>query len=422
MSKFLMRMGTKKERFLVLMKILSVEIPVKETVNKMSIEWRRGNKKSETKTAFELTREKPIAYVNETFSKASIFYKSTKTEKYFKKLAHIRVKGYTASGGSKEKILGELELDISLFMNSAGDTKILQLNKALPNSKIELQISIQKDDGNSLLQAQANNIQGNNFIDDSSSEDESSNSINLMGGSFRQTATSDQSKFEELKGREISQSIAMTAAAMIDQMGTSHDSIYDSDRTYTQTLQIQDIEVLLKDNEAQRWRIKDLEKDIEDLKNQIEFKQKSYDNYKSIMEQKLDELEQEKTDLLKSLRSKAESDQNPQLQSQIQQELEIQELKKLIKHLEEQNKNTLKTVNSNNSAALDTLAQELKQTIQEKEIENGKLKQELDEVKLEITAKNTDNAILKEEIQKLKQELDHLPQVKDDFYDIDRFS
>lgn len=138
MSKFLMRMGTKKERFLVLMKILSVEIPVKETVSKMTIEWRRGNKKSETKTPFELTREKPIAYVNETFSKASIFYKSTKTEKYFKKLANIRVKGYTTSGGNKEKILGELELDISLFMNSAGDTKILQLNKALPNSKIEL--------------------------------------------------------------------------------------------------------------------------------------------------------------------------------------------------------------------------------------------------------------------------------------------
>lgn len=38
--------------------------------------------------------------------------------------------------------MGELELDISLFMNSAGDTKTLNLNKALPNSRIELQISI----------------------------------------------------------------------------------------------------------------------------------------------------------------------------------------------------------------------------------------------------------------------------------------
>lgn len=82
-----MRMGTKKEKFLVLMKILSVEIPVKELVQKMTIEWKRGNKKSETKTKFELTPEKPISYVNETFSKNSVFYKSTKTDKYFKKLA-----------------------------------------------------------------------------------------------------------------------------------------------------------------------------------------------------------------------------------------------------------------------------------------------------------------------------------------------
>lgn len=54
-----------------------------------------------------------------------MFYKSTKTEKYYKKLVQIRVKGYCESNGYKEKILGELELDISLFMNSAGDTKTL---------------------------------------------------------------------------------------------------------------------------------------------------------------------------------------------------------------------------------------------------------------------------------------------------------
>jgi hypothetical protein len=66
-----------------------------------------------------------MAVINETFSKSSVFYKSTKTEKYFKKLAYIRVKGYAASTGNKEKLMGELELDISLFMNSAGDTKIL---------------------------------------------------------------------------------------------------------------------------------------------------------------------------------------------------------------------------------------------------------------------------------------------------------
>jgi hypothetical protein len=156
MSKFLSRIGTKKEKFLVLMKILSVEIPVKEQVSKMSIEWKRGDKKSETKTPFELSPEQPIAYVNETFSKVSVFYRSTKTEKYFKKLALIKVKGYTKSSGGKEKILGELELDISMFMNSAGDTKTLLLNKALPNSKIEMQISVQKDDGRTSLLGKTN--------------------------------------------------------------------------------------------------------------------------------------------------------------------------------------------------------------------------------------------------------------------------
>jgi hypothetical protein len=54
MAKFLSRMGTKKEKFLIMMKIISVEIPVKETVTKMSIEWKRGDKKSETKTPFEI--------------------------------------------------------------------------------------------------------------------------------------------------------------------------------------------------------------------------------------------------------------------------------------------------------------------------------------------------------------------------------
>jgi hypothetical protein len=79
----------------------------------MSIEWKRGKKKSETKNAFELSPQKPLALVNETFSKSSVFYLSSKTGKYFKKIANIRVKGYSSTSGSKEKILGDLELDIS---------------------------------------------------------------------------------------------------------------------------------------------------------------------------------------------------------------------------------------------------------------------------------------------------------------------
>ena len=118
-------MGAKKQKFLIIMKILSVEIPVKEIVQRMSIEWRRGDKKSETRTTFQLEPSKPLAFVNETFSKSSVFYLNNKTGKYFKKLAVIRVKGYMESSENKERIIGELELDISNFVGVAGDTKTL---------------------------------------------------------------------------------------------------------------------------------------------------------------------------------------------------------------------------------------------------------------------------------------------------------
>jgi len=48
MSKYIKRYGAKKEKLYVLMKIISVEIPVKEPYSKIVIQWKRGNKKSET--------------------------------------------------------------------------------------------------------------------------------------------------------------------------------------------------------------------------------------------------------------------------------------------------------------------------------------------------------------------------------------
>jgi hypothetical protein len=41
-------MGTKKEKFLIQMKVVSIEIPVKEPVTKITVLWKRGDKKSET--------------------------------------------------------------------------------------------------------------------------------------------------------------------------------------------------------------------------------------------------------------------------------------------------------------------------------------------------------------------------------------
>ena len=48
MSKYLKRYGSKKEKYYVFMKIISVESPVMEPYNNVVIEWKRGNKKSET--------------------------------------------------------------------------------------------------------------------------------------------------------------------------------------------------------------------------------------------------------------------------------------------------------------------------------------------------------------------------------------
>ena len=95
MAKYLKRMGAKKENFLILMKIISIDIPVKEHIRRVSIEWKRGDKKSETKNQLELTPDKTFSLVNETFSKLSVFYMNSKTGKYFKKAALMRVKGFT---------------------------------------------------------------------------------------------------------------------------------------------------------------------------------------------------------------------------------------------------------------------------------------------------------------------------------------
>jgi hypothetical protein len=43
-------MGTKKEKFLIQMKVVSIEIPVKEKMTGVTVFWKRGDKKSETKS------------------------------------------------------------------------------------------------------------------------------------------------------------------------------------------------------------------------------------------------------------------------------------------------------------------------------------------------------------------------------------
>lgn len=143
MAKFFKRLGSKKERYLILMKILSLEIGVTEPVERISIEWRRGEKKSETSTIFDLSPTKHQTLINETFSKTSVFYFAPKTQTFFKKLAHIKVKGFTFG---KERSLGECELDLSVLVGSQNQVKVLQLSKSpSKTARITLQISIVKE-------------------------------------------------------------------------------------------------------------------------------------------------------------------------------------------------------------------------------------------------------------------------------------
>lgn len=69
MAKYFQRIGSKEESFLIIMKILSLEIAVTEAYERISIEWKRGEKKTETKAIFELSPQKHTTLINETFTK-----------------------------------------------------------------------------------------------------------------------------------------------------------------------------------------------------------------------------------------------------------------------------------------------------------------------------------------------------------------
>ena len=92
-SKFFSRVGTKKEMHLVVVRVASIEVPVKEEVSNIKIEWQRGDQKTETSRVYVLTPEQPKTIIDESFQKRSAFYKSSKTLKYHQKLAILTVKG-----------------------------------------------------------------------------------------------------------------------------------------------------------------------------------------------------------------------------------------------------------------------------------------------------------------------------------------
>ena len=87
MAKFLSRLlgPTKKEMHIVLMKVLAIEIPVKEIVSNISIQWTRGDFSIGSKIHHQYLL-KPEAQKcemnNEMFVKLSTFYRNSTTGKY----------------------------------------------------------------------------------------------------------------------------------------------------------------------------------------------------------------------------------------------------------------------------------------------------------------------------------------------------
>jgi len=135
---------------------------------------------------------------------------------------------------------------------------------------------------------------------------------------------------EEQKRRpDVSQTVYVSSSLKAN--GLYEDLERDPEKT--QRFTGQDIQALIKDNEQHKWRVKDLENEIDDLKRQLDFKERSHETYKALMQQKLEELEAEKVDLLKKYQQKhGGSDADVNLS--VQQEQQIQELKHKIQELE----------------------------------------------------------------------------------------
>jgi len=94
MAKYIDRLfGTSKEFFFVQIKILSVDIPVKEITSDVQIEWKRGQKKTMAKMLQELSPLNHVAVMEELFTKMSFFYKDDSKGTYQKKMVMIKVNG-----------------------------------------------------------------------------------------------------------------------------------------------------------------------------------------------------------------------------------------------------------------------------------------------------------------------------------------
>ena len=143
MFKGISRLGYKKEKFFVYMKIIQVEVPVKETFSNVCVEWKRGNKSRITSGSKSLTPQQQVVTFEETFSKHSIFYRDEKNNNTYQKFALFKVRGNNEEG--KPKILGEINLNISSYVGNVQRELQVSLNRSLPGSTMLIEITISQE-------------------------------------------------------------------------------------------------------------------------------------------------------------------------------------------------------------------------------------------------------------------------------------
>jgi len=68
------------------MSILSLTMQSEENIDKIVIDWKRGDKKSSTRSFYTITPDQRIAEINETFKKLSLFFKDEKKGTFQRKM------------------------------------------------------------------------------------------------------------------------------------------------------------------------------------------------------------------------------------------------------------------------------------------------------------------------------------------------
>ena len=96
--------------YMIIMKVKWVEIPVKEDVFQVRVEWTRGDFKREGKKRLEITPQNYRVEVDEIFLKMSAFKRKANGQ-YKSKNAHFAVSGLNHLG--KVKFLGEIDVELS---------------------------------------------------------------------------------------------------------------------------------------------------------------------------------------------------------------------------------------------------------------------------------------------------------------------